>query len=66
MPVYALLQFHQIVSQWQMAAVATIGVIAGTVSGKWMLRRIPENTFRLIVSSIILVLGFWMLLHPAA
>ena len=66
MPVYALLQFHQIVSQWQMAAVATIGVIAGTVSGKWMLRRIPENTFRLIVSGIILVLGFWMLIHPAA
>jgi uncharacterized membrane protein YfcA len=41
-------------------------VIAGTVSGKWMLRRIPENTFRLIVSGIILVLGFWMLIHPAA
>ena len=66
MPVYALLQFHQIVSQWQLAAIATFGVIAGTVSGKWMLRRIPENTFRLIVSGIILVLGFWMLIHPAA
>ncbi|HZM10093.1 MAG TPA: TSUP family transporter, partial [Candidatus Limnocylindrales bacterium] len=66
MPVYALLQFHQIVSQWQLAAIATLGVIAGTVSGKWMLRRIPENTFRLIVSGIILVLGFWMLIHPAA
>jgi uncharacterized membrane protein YfcA len=66
MPVYAMLQFHQIVSQWQMAAVAAVGVVAGTVSGKWMLRRIPENTFRLIVSGIILVLGVWMLVHPTA
>jgi uncharacterized protein len=66
MPVYAALQFHQIASQWQMAVVATVGVVVGTVSGKWMLRRIPENTFRLIVSAIILVLGIWMLIHPTA
>ena len=66
MPVYAALQFHQIVFQWQMAAVATVGVVVGTVSGKWMLRRIPENTFRLIVSGIILALGVWMLIHPTA
>jgi uncharacterized membrane protein YfcA len=66
MPVYAALQFHQIVSQWQMAAVAAVGVVIGTLSGKWMLRRIPENTFRLIVSGIILVLGVWMLVHPSA
>lgn len=64
MPVYAMLQFHQIVSHWQMAAVATIGVVVGTVSGKWMLQRIPENTFQMIVSGIILVLGVWMLIHP--
>jgi uncharacterized protein len=66
MPVYAALQFQQIASQWQIAALATIGVIVGTVSGKWMLRRIPENTFRMIVSGIILVLGIWMLIHPSA
>ncbi len=66
MPVYAILQFHQIVSQWQMAAVATVGVVVGTVSGKWLLGRIPENVFRLMVSGIILVLGIWMLIHPSA
>lgn len=66
MPVYAALQFHQVCSQWQLAAFATIGVVAGTVSGKWLLRRIPENTFRLIVSGIILALGVWMLIHPGA
>ena len=49
-----------------MAAVAAVGVVIGTVSGKWMLQRIPENVFRLIVSGIILALGIWMLIHPSA
>jgi uncharacterized membrane protein YfcA len=66
MPVYAALQFREIVAQWPMAALATVGVVVGTLSGKWMLQRIPQQTFRLIVSSIILALGIWMLLHPEA
>lgn len=66
MPVYAVLQFHSIVSQWPLAAVATVGVVIGTLSGKWMLQRIPENVFRLIVSCIILALGIWMLVHPGS
>ena len=49
-----------------MAAVATVGVVIGTVSGKWMLQRIPENIFRMMVSGIILALGVWMLVHPSA
>ena len=66
MPVYAALQFHQIAEQWPMAALATFGVVAGTLSGKWMLQRIPQNLFRMIVAAIILALGVWMLLHPGA
>jgi uncharacterized membrane protein YfcA len=66
MPVYAALQSRQIVFQWPLAAFATLGVIVGTLSGKWMLRRIPENIFRMIVSGIILVLGVCMLVHPSA
>ncbi len=66
MPVYAFVQFHQIVSQWQMAAFAAVGVVIGTVSGKWMLQRIPENVFRMMVSAIIFALGIWMLIHPSA
>lgn len=66
MPVYAALQWHQIAEQWSVAAIATIGVVVGTLSGKWMLRRIPQNVFRLIVASIILALGIWMLVHPGA
>lgn len=66
MPVYAALQFHSIVAEWRLAALATLGVIVGTLSGKWMLQRIPQNVFRAIVSGIILALGIWMLLHPGA
>jgi uncharacterized membrane protein YfcA len=66
MPVYAALQFHQIVSQWPLAAFATAGVVIGTLSGKWMLHKIPENVFRATISCIILVLGIWMLIHPGA
>jgi uncharacterized membrane protein YfcA len=66
MPVYAFVQFHQIASQWQIAAFAAVGVVIGTISGKWMLQRIPENVFRMMVSGIILVLGIWMLTHPSA
>ncbi len=66
MPVYAVLQFHQIVSQWQMATVAAIGVVVGTVSGKWMLQ--PHSgeyisAYRLWHHS---GLGLWMLVHPTA
>ena len=66
MPVYALSQFHPILSQWPLAALATAGVVIGTLSGKWMLQRIPEQVFRLIVSVIILALGIWMFVHPGS
>jgi len=66
MPVYAALQLHEIVAQWPLAAMATAGVIVGTLSGKWMLQRIPQNVFRRVVAGIILALGVWMLLHPGA
>ena len=66
MPVYAALQFREMVSQWPAAAIATAGVVIGTLSGKWMLQRIPQRVFRTIVATIILVLGLWMLVHPGA
>ena len=66
MPVYAALQFHQIAAQWQLAIVATGGVVVGTLSGKWMLQRIPEEVFRRLVACIILALGIWMFVHPGS
>jgi len=66
MPVYAALQFHSVVAAWPLTALATVGVVIGTLSGKWMLHRIPLNVFRAVVAGIILALGIWMLLHPSA
>ena len=66
MPVYAALQYRQIAAQWPLATIATVGVVVGTLTGKWMLQRIPQNVFRKIVAGIILALGIWMLLHPGA
>jgi uncharacterized membrane protein YfcA len=66
MPVYAASQFHSILSQLPLAAMATVGVVIGTVSGKWMLQRIPEKVFRMLVACIILTLGVWMLMHPTS
>ena len=66
MPAYAALQFREMVSQWPAAAIATAGVVIGTLSGKWMLQRIPQRVFRTIVATIILALGVWMLVHPRA
>lgn len=64
MPVYAATQFGQMASEWPLIFFATVGVVIGTLSGKWMLSRIPQNVFRMIVSCVVLALGTWMLVHP--
>jgi uncharacterized protein len=65
MPVYAATQYHNIVAVWPAMLLATIGVVIGTLAGKPLLQRIPQQSYRTIVSTIILALGIWMLLHPS-
>jgi uncharacterized membrane protein YfcA len=64
MPVYAATQYRSIVSVWPAMLLATIGVVIGTVAGKPVLKRIPESSYRTLVSAIILALGIWMLVYP--
>jgi uncharacterized membrane protein YfcA len=66
MPVYAATQFRDIAIHGPMILTATIGVVIGTLCGKWTLSRIPQNVFRMIVAGIVLALGVWMLSHPGA
>ncbi len=66
MPVYAVLQYRPVFQQWPLVTIATAGVVAGTLSGKWMLSRIPQDVFRMIVACVILALGIWMLTNPGA
>ncbi|HEX5105434.1 MAG TPA: sulfite exporter TauE/SafE family protein [Pirellulaceae bacterium] len=65
MPVYFLTQWSDIAKAWPYVAAATVGVVAGTIAGERLLRRIPETTFRKIVSAIILVLGIALLTGAA-
>jgi uncharacterized membrane protein YfcA len=64
MPVYALMQGKQVLAMWPVLLLAIIGVVAGTIAGERVLRRIPEPPFRRVVSFIILGLGISLLLRP--
>jgi uncharacterized membrane protein YfcA len=66
MPVYAATQWGSIASAWRLMLAAVIGVVVGTVIGKKILGWIPERAFRLLIATVVLVLGIWMFLHPGA
>ena len=62
MPVYLAVQWAQIVSIWQFILIATIGVIIGTLGGKKILEKLPENIFKKTVAVIILLIGILVLI----
>ena len=64
MPIYAVMQAKQVLEIWPVLVSAIIGVIVGTIAGERMLRRIPEQVFRRVISAIILALGVSMLVAP--
>ncbi len=66
MPVYAATQYREVLSVWPAMALATVGVVVGTLVGKPLLQRIPESAYKRVVSVIILALGIWMLIRPGA
>lgn len=64
MPVYFASEAHQMANVWLYLVVGTAGVVAGTLIGKRVLTRIPEQVFRRVVAVIILALGMALLIHP--
>lgn len=62
MPVYAISQGRALLTVWPLIAIATAGVIAGTLLGRAVLGRVPEKPFRRLVAALILVLGLAMLI----
>jgi uncharacterized membrane protein YfcA len=62
-PVYLAFQWAQIASIWQLILIATIGVIVGTVGGKRILEKLPENIFKKTVATIILLVGILVLIE---
>jgi uncharacterized protein len=61
MPVYFATESARIFSAWPAILAGVIGVVFGTVAGVRVLRRIPEQLFRRVVSGILLAVGGYLL-----
>jgi uncharacterized membrane protein YfcA len=66
MPVYVVAERHDVSAIWPVVLAATVGVVAGTLSGERLLARIPERRFRQIVGALILALGVATLFRGSA
>ena len=63
MPLYFWQHGHELRGLVSWMAVATAGVIVGTVVGNRALGRTPERYFRRIVAIVLAVLGLWMIVR---
>jgi hypothetical protein len=62
MPVYFLTQFDQVSQFLSILVLSSSSVIAGTLAGNLVLKRIPEESFKRVVSLLILLLGIFLLI----
>lgn len=63
LPIYLVTQKQQLLSIKSFIIIATFGVLVGTSSGTWFLKKIPERQFKTVLSTIILLIGIFILLH---
>jgi uncharacterized protein len=63
-PVYLVSQHEEMLSLWPIMLLSTVGVVAGTLAGSRLLKRIPAATFKRIVAALVLALGIFMLFRP--
>ena len=63
MPVYLATEWDSLRAAWLLIALATAGVVAGTLVGRRVLSFVPEAVFRRVVSVLLLALGTWLVLH---
>lgn len=61
MPVYFVTDGARMLASWPAILIATAGVVAGTLGGRYTLARIPENRFRPVVAVLLSALGAYML-----
>jgi hypothetical protein len=62
-PVYLATQGSAIAQRGSLIALLAVGAVIGTVAGGWMLRQMPETTFRRIVGALLLMLGGYTLVR---
>jgi len=63
MPFYFVTQRQQIFDSWLLILLAIAGLVAGTIWGVPLLRRIPEPMFRRGVAILVIILGVYMLVQ---
>lgn len=61
MPIYLATEWDALRRVWLLIAVATAGVVVGTVAGRGVLARVPDRLFRRLVAVLLLALGAWMI-----
>lgn len=62
LPVYLYSSGQELLQYAWLVALAIVGVLAGTLYGERILRRIPEERFRRVVSGFLVLLGISLLL----
>ncbi len=65
LPVYVAGEWTRLAAMWPLIAIATAGVVAGTLTGMRLLPHVPDRAFRRVVAVLLLALGTWMVLRPA-
>jgi uncharacterized membrane protein YfcA len=63
MPVYVAVQHREMAGMWLVMALATTGVIIGTVVGSRVLGRIPDVWFRRVLAGVLAFLGAVMMMR---
>ena len=66
LPVYLVTHGDQIANLWRPIAIASLGVVAGTLIGSRALTRIPEVWFRRILAVVLWLLGITMIVRGLA
>jgi uncharacterized membrane protein YfcA len=61
LPVYIITEHAALVRMWPIIAIATAGVVVGTLGGMRVLKQVPDALFHRIVAVLLLALGVWML-----
>jgi len=64
-PFYLAGSAAELLDAWRLIALAVVGVLAGTVFGQPILRRIPQEIFLRVVGALLVGLGVFMLFQAA-
>jgi uncharacterized protein len=59
-PVYVVAEHSRLVERADIIAMATLGVVAGTIAGERILTMLPAAVFRKLVGGLVLLLGCYM------